>query len=64
MAFINTDYIDYIRDELKEFETRDIDLLTEMIMDNLIEMNGSIPDATQEEIYNFIEGEITKENNQ
>lgn len=60
MALINTDYMDFIRQELKELETRDPDLLTEIVMDSLLEMNGEMPDATPTEIYDFIEQEIKK----
>lgn len=56
----NTDYMNFIRSEIKELDTKDPDLLTELIMDSLVEMNGSIPDATQGEIYDYVIKAIAK----
>lgn len=54
----NTCYMDYIRQELIELDTKCPDLLTELIIESLIEMNGPIPDASQNEIYDFIEKQL------
>ena len=60
VTLTNTDYMDFIRGEIRELETRCPDLLTELVMESLVEMNGPVTDVTVEEIYDFIEQELTR----
>jgi hypothetical protein len=51
-------FSDFVRSELNELESKDVDQLFGCIRDNLLEMNLQMSDAMDDELYSEIERQL------